>query len=88
MRPHEFGQVFDRNGAGVEHGFVITTQLEFVAEFTLDLLTQAVMSHSADKVGAQLARTLFRANDLKFRFTLRLEAVLSEELKRLVVGEV
>src|ERR1051325_3694134 len=32
---HQFGQVFDRNGAVIKHGFVITAQFEPVAQFAL-----------------------------------------------------
>ena len=54
-------------------------EVELIAKFSLDLLTQAVMSHAADKVGAQLRRALFGSNDFQPCFTFGLIRSVGEE---------
>ena len=38
----------------IQNGFVETAEIKLIAEFALDLLAQAVVSHAADEVGAEL----------------------------------
>jgi len=76
--PDEFRKIFHRHGTVIEHGFMEATEVELIAKFALDLLTQAVMSHAAYKVGAQLRRALFGSNDFQpcFTFGLTLHSLI------------
>ena len=60
----EFRKILHWHGTMIQDGFMEATKVELVAEFALDLLSQTVVGHAADKVGAQLRRALFGPNDL------------------------
>src|SRR5215831_19014212 len=64
---HQLRKVFHRQRAVVEHGLVITPQLELVSLFALHRLAQLVERSPANKVGRKLAGTLLRPDDLAGR---------------------
>src|SRR5439155_16175365 len=61
----QFGQIFDRDRAVIQQGFVIAAQVEAVAQLPFQLLAQPIVSHAPDKIGAQLNRALLGADDFQ-----------------------
>jgi len=65
---------------------MVISQIELVAQLALDLLTQTMMGHPTDKIGAQLRGALFDARNLSAGLGLGLEGVVHQEFKHVRVG--
>ena len=52
----------------IQYGFMKSTELKFVSLFSLNLLSQTIMSHTSREVSAELCRTLLGTNNLQLHF--------------------
>lgn len=65
---------------------MVIVQVELITQLALDLLTQTIMGHHADKVRAQLRGALVDARNLGAGFGLGLKGVFHQESKHIGVG--
>lgn len=84
---NEIRQILDRDRARFEHSFVVTAELKFVPEFTLNSLAEAIHSHAAHEISGELHRALLGTDDFQAGFTFGLEGVLGEKSDGFVITQ-
>ena len=73
---YQFQKVFGRHRAMRNHSFMVTPQFKPIAQLSLDLLPEPIMSHPPHEIGAELRAGLLGANELEAGLALRLKGTL------------